>query len=184
MILFFFKRIMILLSFLSILIPCQLNAENDLSGEYYVKAAFIYNFAKFIEWPEASFATPTAPLTLCILGKDPFGSTIETIQGKNVRAHDLNIEYIDDLRSIKNCHILFICSSEKGNLKEILSKIKGLPILSVSDMDGFSNQGGMIHFFRIGNSIRFKINADAAKRAHIKISSQLLKLAEIVKENP
>jgi len=155
-------------------------AEEDMTGEYLVKAAFLYNFAKFVEWPEKVFSSPDDPINLYILGEDPFDTAIETIRGKTIRGRELKIKVISNIEDMDKCHILFICRSEKDGLESLLDRVKKSGVLSVADMDDFAVRGGIINFFKSGNKIKFEINVDAAQHSGLKISSKLLKLARIV----
>lgn len=152
------------------------------SPEYLVKAAFVYNFARFVEWPSERSQEPDGPFTLSVLGKDPFGASLESIRGKRVKGRDMEIRRVDGIENLQRCHILFISGSEKENLSRILMKVSDWPVLTVSDMDGFAHRGGMINFRTVEKKIRFEINLNAAERTGLKISSKLLKLAKIVKE--
>ncbi len=156
-------------------------AEEDSSAEYLVKSAFIYNFAKFVEWPDEAFSSTSAPIILCILGNDPFGATIETISGKVIRGRKLKVKVISKIEDIDKCHILFVCRSEKDHLKQFLDIMKNTESLTIADMNGFADQGGIINFIKSGNKIKFEINLDAANDAGLRISSKLLKLAKIVR---
>ncbi|MEW6067505.1 MAG: YfiR family protein [Nitrospirota bacterium] len=149
--------------------------------EYQVKAAFIYNFVKFIEWPDELFKDSTT-VTFCIIGDDPFVSEIDTIQGQSVKGKVLEVTRINSIDKAKNCHLLFISSSERKNITYILKEIKNLSVLTIGDTEGFAQQGVIINFFIEENKIRFEINTDAANCAKIQISSKLLKLARIVGE--
>ncbi len=164
--------------------PLNVAAEPVRSSEYLVKATYLYNFARFTEWPSEMFDRPDAPVIICILGKAPFGDAFRIIKDKVVRGRPLLIRQCQDIRKIKECHILFITSSEEANLAKILSSIKGLPSLTVSDMEGFVQRGGIVRLFTAGNKIRFEVNPQAAKRSFLKISSKLLKLAKIFEEDP
>ncbi len=159
----------------------DVRAKEDLTGEYLVKAAFIYNFAKFVEWPDEAFQNSEDPIVLCILGKNPFDKATETIRGKFIRGRKLEIRFISKMEGLDKCHILFICRSEMDSLGQYLDVVKKTKILTVADMKGFSELGGIINFIKSGNKIKFKINVDAAKDAGLKISSKLLKLATIVR---
>ncbi len=158
------------------------HAEPPPSREYLIKAAFLYKFAKFVDWPAKAFPNDRTPLTICILGKEPFGAALETIKDKKVRGRKLVIQRLARLEDLKQCHILFISASEEKRLPELLSTIKGKAILTVSDMKGFAHCGGIINLVTIEKKIRFEINLDAAHLAGLKISSKLLKLAKIVGE--
>jgi len=150
-------------------------------SEYQVKAVFLYNFAKFIEWPPTMFEN-NDNITLCVLGEDPFGNFLSSLEGKNIKDKKFAIKRIKTIKNIKQCHILFISSSEKNHLYNIFNyiKVKGLNVLTVGDTKGFTQKGGIINFIIINNKVRFEINIDAAKQAGLKISSKLLKLAKIV----
>ncbi|QTA87601.1 YfiR family protein [Desulfonema magnum] len=169
---------------LMIFIPLNTASQTVKSSEYVVKATFLYNFAKFVEWPAHAFERPDTPVILCILGKDIFGDALKTIENKVIRGRTLLIRHCQDTNEAKGCHILFISPSGDKNLQEILSDIKDTPCLTVSDTEAFAQRGGIIRFFTMGNKIRFEINPEAAKRSHLKISSRLLKLARIFKEPP
>ncbi|HDH06417.1 MAG TPA: YfiR family protein [Nitrospirae bacterium] len=157
-------------------------AEKTASREYLIKAGFLYNFAKFVEWPEDAFPDTSVPLTLCILGEDPFGDSLKSIEGKTFMGRELAIRRYSRVRDTDKCHILFISPSEKKHLPEILDRIKDKQVLSVADMEGFAEQGGIINFVRIEDRIRLEINIDAARRAGLKISSKLLNLSIIIRE--
>ena len=150
-------------------------------SEYQVKAAFLYNFAKFVEWPKSVDAGASKQLVLGILGKDPFGEDIKTIQDKRVKDRTLQVIRAEHLEELGNCDILFIGASMKGQLDSTLKELDGKPVLTVSDTRGFAQQGVMINLFTINNKIRFEINLQAVEQSGLKISSQLLKLATLVK---
>ena len=150
--------------------------------EYQVKAAYLYNFPRFIEWPSSVHWDDQASITLCILGEDPFGGALEPAQGKIVKGRKMVIKHCAKLDQLDKCHLLFVSRSEEKNLPEILAKIKNWNTLTVSDMEGFAQSGGVINFVTVEKKIRFEINLDAAERADLKISSKLLRLAKIVKD--
>ncbi len=178
-----FKNILFILTLFLIPLPINAGTEQEISGAYSVKAAYLYNFTKFVEWPADRFNIPKEPFILYILGENHFKNALKTIKNKKIGLRKLKIKFCKSIREIKNCHILYISSSEKKNLNQILSEISGQPILTVSSIDNFATHGGMIHLFRTENQIHFNINIDAATISRLKISSQLLKLAGIVKEN-
>lgn len=152
-------------------------------SEYQVKAAFLYNFAKFVEWPAEAPSEASAEMVLCLLGDDPFGSDLEqTIEGKMVNGRKLVIRRFKALRGLETCHILFISPSEGNQLLEILAALKGLSLLTVGEMERFTKLGGIINFTIEGNKVRFDINIDAAERAGLKISSRLLRVARVVRD--
>jgi len=157
------------------------NAHATRPSEYQVKAAFLYNFAKFVEWPAEAFADTSAPIILGVLGQDPFGVVLEqTIQGKTVRGRTLVIRRFERIQDVEVCHVLFVSSSEEKHLARILEGLKGSGVLTVSEMEQFARNGGIIQFIMQENKVRFEINVDAAERAGLKISSKLLKLSRVV----
>jgi hypothetical protein len=160
----------------------KLSWGESVSPEYLVKAAFLYNFAKFVEWPDKAFMDDQTPIILYILGKDPFGNALDSLQNKTVKGRNLMITRLKDIHDSQQCHILFISQSEKKNLARIFEKIKKWNVLTVSDIENFAQEGGIINFITKENKIRFAINVDAAQRSDLTVSSKLLKLAIIVKE--
>jgi hypothetical protein len=150
-------------------------------SEYEIKAAFIYNFAKFVEWPQASEQASSDTIIIGILGRDPFGYLMEqVIGGKTAGGRTILIERYQSLDQAFHCHILFISDSELPRLKQIIQKLSGQHILTVGEMDSFARKGGIICLYMQDKRIRFKINMKAASAARLKLSSKLLKLAEIV----
>jgi hypothetical protein len=143
-----------------------------------VKAAFIHNIAKFVEWP----AGAPRNLKLCLLGQDPLGGAAEVLQGKAVGGLAWEVAPVKPGANLKECRVLFIAASESDGLRRVLEGVKGSPVLTVGDSGGFAEQGGVVNFYLEQNKVRFEINVDAARRAGLKISSQLLKLARIVQE--
>ncbi len=152
------------------------------SKEYHIKAAFLVNFVKFIQWPSHVFSDTSTTLTICILGNDPFDDALDTIEDKIVKDKRLIIKRFSRVEDIKDCQILFICTSEKKKISKILSEIKDSSILTLAETNNFCQSGGIINFVVFNNKIRFEINVDAAKRSGLKISSKLLKLSKIIKE--
>jgi hypothetical protein len=149
--------------------------------EYEIKAAFLYNFAKFVEWPPESFPQPSTPMSLCVFGDDPFGGSLDTVvQGETLNGRRLAVRRTRDLPQARECQILFISASEKGRAAEALSEVRGASVLTVGEGKDFLDQGGVIRLFLEQNRVRFDINLDAAERNRLKISSKLLALARTV----
>jgi hypothetical protein len=151
------------------------NAQEAGPTEYQVKAAFLYNFAKFIEWP-----ADTGTLNLCILGEDNFGRDIDDIEGKTAAGKVLSVRRIKSVHEIRKCRMLFIASPENERLDSVLAAAQGLNILTVGDTNGYAERGVIINFYKEQNKIRFEINKDAAEHSGLKISSKLFGLARIV----
>lgn len=148
--------------------------------EYAVKAAYLYNFAKFVEWPSGLFARDDAPLLICIAGSNPFGGVLDTLSGKLVENHPVTVRHLPTAAGLEPCHIVFIGRAEQGQIKALLAKLARLPVLTVSDSGEFTREGGMIGLIEADQRIRFNINLTAARKANLNLSSQLLKLATVV----
>jgi hypothetical protein len=158
-------------------------AETKSSDEYAVKAAFLYNFAKFIEWPAGSFSSEQSPLVICIAGQDPFNSRLDAFSSKTVSGRKITVRRLSQMEDHDACHILFISRSEKGQIQTIINSIKNRNILTVSDMTSFSRAGGIISLYMEEDRMRFEINLSAAERTGLRISSNLLALARIFRES-
>ena len=159
------------------------NARAAEFDEYAVKAAYLYNFAKFVEWPSEAFASDDAPLWICIAGANPFGDALTMLSGKRVENHPVEVRHLPTMTGLDRCHIVFIGRIEQGQFKTVLAKLARLPVLTVSDIGDFARAGGMIGLVEAGQRIRFDINLTTARQANLKLSSQLLKLASIVEQN-
>ena len=154
------------------------SSAQEQPSEYQVKAAFLYNFAKFVEWPAEVFADTNSPIVLGILGKNVFGNELEkTIRDRRVNNRLFQFKNFTSATEATNCQILFISPSEKDNFAKIINTLKNTSVLTVSEADGFIKAGGVINFVFENDKIRFQINDEAAKKARLKISSKLLSLA-------
>lgn len=152
--------------------------------EYQVKAAFLVNFAKFIDWPPSSFASAQAPFSICILGTDPFGPAIdETLRGQMLDGRTVMVQRVRDAAGLRACQIGFISASEKTHLQSILDAVRGANVLLVGESAGFAAAGGAIQFQVQDQRIRFSINPESAERAGLHVSSKLLSLATIVHDS-
>jgi hypothetical protein len=157
--------------------------QEESTGEYELKAAMLYNLTRFVEWPPSAFPDPQAPILLCILGRDPFGSSLTSIVSKQtVNGRPVLIRYSHNDKDVRGCHVLYISSSERKTTAQIFSTLKGSGVLTVGEMAQFAARGGMIQFSLEDQQVRFDINLDAASRVGLKISSRLLLLARIVKD--
>lgn len=147
-------------------------------SEYQVKAAFVFNFCKFIEWPADVFSAATQPFVIGIVGQDPFGTYLdEIVAGEKIVGHNMSVDRYKSVEEIGDCQILFIGSP--GITAEALNKVKNKSVLTVSDEPEFNNAGGIIRFYTENEMIRLQINIAAAKEAHLEISSKLLRIAKI-----
>jgi hypothetical protein len=152
-------------------------------SEYQVKAIFLYNFAKFVEWPHEAGEGKGDPVSICIVGDDPFGNLLDdSIKDKAVGGRKLVVRRLKVGQNVKDCQIAFISSSEKLHIRTFLEGLKGASVLTVGEMEGFATLGGVINFTMQESRVRFEVNVEAAERAELKISSKLLNLATIVTE--
>jgi|SRR5579872_898766 len=163
--------------------PNPSHADSDSDREYAVKAAYIYNFARFVDWPADAFPRPDAPFVIGIVGKDPFGSIIDhAVQGKSINGRPFVVRRLKLDQDLRQCHILFVSASEKDKIGRLLAAVGGAPILTVGETPGFACRGGIVNFRIERGTVRFEINPDTAKRVRLTISSRLLGLARIVKD--
>jgi hypothetical protein len=163
----------------------QLSAEAPAFDEYQVKAAFLYNFAKFVEWPLGTFANSTDPIGICIVGQNPFGSTLENmVQGKKVGDRAFAVRRLADTQQSSQCQILLIGAAEWKRTGMLLDAVKNTGVLTVGETDDFTGLGGIISFRLDGPRVRIKVDLQTAERARLRISSKLLSLAEIAKRQP
>jgi hypothetical protein len=161
-----------------------LPAQESRPGEYQVKAAYLFNFGRFVKWPTAIPAERESSFTFCVLGQDPFGPTLDSIlAGEDLGGKPVAVRRIAKPQEAGPCRIVFISSAEENRLKEILAVIDESGVLTVSDMPGFSRRGGMIQFIVEGNKVRFEINLTSAENAKLTLSSELLKVAAAVRRN-
>jgi YfiR/HmsC-like len=160
-------------------------AAGQAPTEYQVKAAFLFNFAKFIDWPAARFSREDAPLVIGVLGKDPFGPILDAIiHDKSINRHPLQVQRLADGDDLKACHVLFVSRSEKQHLGEIVEAVKGSAVLTVGETDDFLQRGGMINLYLESDSVKFAINPASAQRAGLGMSSKLLGVAKVVNVEP
>ena len=149
--------------------------------EYRVKAGFLYTFAKYVEWPPESFASPTNAIVIGIWGEDPFGKTLDaTVDGKAIDGRTIRIQRFQQVDEIGACHILFISASEKDRLAVIQTRLRGRNILTASDVDGFLQHGGQIQFVTEDNRVKFDINLEATRQAGLKLDANLFRVARRV----
>ncbi len=158
----------------------SLTADEKSLSEYTIKAAFLYNFSRFTQWPE--FTTPNGHFNLCIIGNNPFGDVLQHIEGKEVHGRILKISQSRN-EDMSKCHIAFFSKQTSSRIVGLIHKASKLPVLTVSDIEGFADKGGVIELQIVNNKVRFYINIDAADKAGITISSNLLKLAGKIKNS-
>jgi YfiR/HmsC-like len=165
-----------------ILVPRTADGQEDFVDEYKLKAAMLYNLTHFVEWPESAYPDRHAPIFLCILGQDPFASSLtSTLPKETDNGRPVLIRRLQSEKETPGCHILYISSSERKSAAYIFATLNGASILTVGEMTQFAAHGGIIQFSMEDQHVRFDINVDAASRAGIRISSKLLALAQIVR---
>ncbi|MDX1953728.1 MAG: YfiR family protein [Verrucomicrobiota bacterium] len=150
-------------------------------SEEAVKAAFIFNFAKFTVWPEAAFASSTAPIQVGFYGNDKLAQTFEkNIAGKNASGREFVIRRLTSAETVDECHIVYVNDIEEA--AEVAKKSKGKPILTIGEKDSFLDEGGIINFMKDGSKIGFNLNLEAAKAATVTLDQRVQKLAKKVRK--
>ena len=152
--------------------------------EYQVKAAFIYNFVKFVQWPAEAFQSSNEPIAICVLGQDPFGRSLEdTVAGRTIDGRSLAVRHISSIKQVAGCHVLFIGSVETKRSLPMLAEINRPGVLTIGESDASGADGVVINFKLEGGKVRFEISVEAAELEKLRISSRLLSLAHIVESN-
>lgn len=172
-----FRRFALALCLLLTWLPAGSQAEEAQATEFRVKAAFLYNFARFVTWQQAS----AGQFTLCILGRDPIDQYTHTLLNKSVQGLSLRVLHPELPAAASECQIVYIGKAYAHRLHEVMPALQGKPVLTVSDIGGFTASGGMIGFLVINNRVRFEINTAAAENAGLTISSKLLTLATSIR---
>lgn len=173
----------VVISFFMLTASIPVNAEPPAFDEYTIKAGFLFNFAKFVEWPAEVFKDPQSPMVICIIGKDPFGSRLDVFENKTIAGRRLVIRRVSSVDQAEKCHICFIGRSEREQLPAILKAIRNRKVLTISETQNFCRAGGVINLFLDDDKVRFEINIRNADKAGLKMSSQLLNLARICRED-
>jgi hypothetical protein len=157
-------------------------ASTSAALEYEVKAAFLFRFAQFVEWPADTFKQAGEPFTYCTIGEDPFRGALErTLNGKTVGQRAVRVEHLNGSGKLGGCQVLFIGEpGDKRQISEMLANTGSLPILTVGEANQFVEKGGAIGFCTDDNKIRFEVNLDTAEKARLKISAKLLAVAKTV----
>jgi YfiR/HmsC-like len=156
-----------------LLLPLASRAANEGLPEYRLKAAFLYNFALFTEWPSEVGNT----LNLCIYGSDPFGSEIDGLEGRAVRERHIAVHRLTRMESLKGCQIVFIAASATSNLPQVIASLRGAVTLTVADSPGAADQGVALNMNVVMGRTTFEANLEAARSAKLVLSSKLLGLA-------
>jgi hypothetical protein len=195
-----YNSIVLALVLFMVAVAPKASADSAASLEYQVKAAFLYNFIKFVDWPKGKTTDSNAPLTIGIIGQDPFEDAFEPLQERETKDRKVIIQRFEGFveleksgkkkkdqphpksQDIQKCHLLFICPSESERIADIIASVKDHSVLTVADTQGFLEAGGIINFIVEEKKVRFEINVTTAKRAKLQIRSQLLRLAKRVVE--
>ena len=149
--------------------------------EYQVKAVFLFNFGRFVEWPQQVFDTPQAPFVICVVGEDPFGKTLDdVVRGESVGSRSLVVRRYDGTGELADCNILFVGRNDASHLERALAAVRGHSVLTVTDIEGAERSGAIIVLYEDQNRIRMRINLAAAKASQLVISSKLLRPAEVI----
>ncbi len=162
-------------------IPIGAQVKLNPSVEYQAKAAFLYNFVKFVEWPPEAFQSETSSITVCVFRYDPFGSALdEVIAGQTLNNRRLVVQRTNKLPDLKACQLVFVSDREDKHLPEVLNSLEGASALVVGEGGDFAEHRGGIQFFLENKQLRFAVNVDAVQRARLTVDSRLLALARIV----
>lgn len=149
-----------------------------------LKTAFIYKFTLFTHWPEHALNEKGAPIQLCVAGEDDLVDALGQLRGKPIKGHPISIQALKETQVPKNCHILYIATSERKNFPNLVKAASGLPVLTISELPRFANAGGIFELYRENGHIRFIINLGAARKAGLEISPNLLNLATVIGAEP
>jgi hypothetical protein len=150
-------------------------------SEHEVQAVLMYNVTKFVQWPESAFTAENEPLRICVLGDDPFNVSLKLLRDKPVHGHPILLHTLTGrLRAEDQCHVLFVGSSEKGHLQDILGPIRNEPVLTIANFNGFARNGGVLSLVRRDKRVKISINKRASEQAGLAVNSQLLELATVV----
>ncbi|MCS6829428.1 MAG: YfiR family protein [Armatimonadota bacterium] len=151
-------------------------------SETEVKAAFVYHFTGYVEWPASAFADSSVPFVIGVVGKSEILQALQNaVRGKNWNGRGFTVKRVETGKEMRACHVLFVAGSEAGRFTQIVEMLGDAPVLTIGESEGFVRKGGVINFYTEQNRVRFEINPDAARRARLTISSKLLNLAKIVR---
>jgi hypothetical protein len=175
--------LIVLILLAAVLVPPAMAGSAAQDREQKIKAAFLYNFINFVDWPEDKMTDNDEPIIIGVIGNKDFVNAFDPIKDKQIRGKKIVIKYFKDLKDLKKCHVVLLCicgSTSPDNSKKIMDAVKNFPVLTVGEQADFLENGGNINFLTVDHKIRFEINLDSAKRNNLKIRSKLLKLAKRV----
>ncbi len=160
----------------------SLKADDTVSTEYQVKAAFLYNFPKFVQWPASAIPKRSSPIIIGVFGANPFGDELDRlVKDRTINEHPIEIKQSRKPDELRSCHLVFVSQGEGKRLPELFAALKGASVLTVGESAKFADLGGIINFVVEAGKLRFEIDGDSASRARLRISAQLLKLAKTVR---
>lgn len=148
--------------------------------EVKIKTAYIYNFTKFIDWPADEGKPASEPFRICVIGSDPIRTTLGELTNREAKGRPIRVVRIKDLSALSSCHLLYISRSEEPQLAQILQRLQGMQVVTVSDILQFTQRGGMISFVTDKDRVRVQINQRTAREAGVKLSAKLLEIAKVV----
>lgn len=168
------------------MVVCFARVEGaEVSKEYQLKAAFLYNFAKFVDWPTQAFSDTNSLIVVGVYGRNPFGSELEkAVKDRRLSGRAIVVRSVSSPQEAAKVHMLFVPTTEDAKVEALMAGLKGTPILTVGESEAFSNHGGMITFALENEKLRFDINIEPAERSNLKLSAQLQKLARTVRRKP
>lgn len=161
---------------------CVFGAEAAIpvAPEYKIKAAFLFQFSRFVEWPADAFASSDAPLVICVLGVNPFGSALDEIAaGELVYTHPLLVQHHEGVENLSACHIVFVSGDKQDIARRALQRLSGKSVLTVSDSYDFTRRGGVIGLVTVNGKVTLQVNRSSADAAQLKISAKLLRVADL-----
>jgi hypothetical protein len=155
--------------------------QTNITPEYKVKSVFIFNFTRFVDWPETYMKNNSDPFIIGIIGENPFGNILEeTVLGEKVGTHPIVVQHFTDKNAVANCQLLYIGYSDERRIREVITNLNKRPVLTVSDANNFCLMGGIVQFYQEENKIRLMINTQNSKAAALNISSKLLAVARVL----
>lgn len=179
------RLLLVLMSVSAACPPVQAETGDSVAKEYQIKAAFLYNIPKFVEWPVTSFASSSDPIIIGVFGNSPFGDQLEIIvKDRKINGRGIVVKHLFNVEDVKMTHLLFISATDDKRFAAIKAVIQNSPVLTVGESTVFADAGGAINFVLINDKVRFEINTAAAELAGLKISAQLQKLATTIRRTP
>jgi YfiR/HmsC-like len=171
---------LVLTAFLSVSVPQHASAASP--GEHQIKAAMIFNMMRFVDWPESALPNSDEDIDICVVSRGAMATAVESLRGKQVKGKNIAIRHISKSAGFSGCHVLLLSDTDRQTTSAILEQTRSAPLMTVSDSCGFTATGGVFGFILLNGKIRFEVNLASAQKHRIRISSQLLKLAQSVME--